>query len=375
MSVLGTALEGARVVVCVGSGGVGKTTTAALVGIEAARRGQRVLVMTVDPARRLATSLGVRGLDHEEQRIDLSTVADVAPTGELWATMLDMKRTFDAIVERTAPNADTRNAILNNRFYHFFSTGLAGAQELSASERLFEVVSDGRWDLVVLDTPPSTNALDFFDAPNRFFDALDSKAVQWIMQASSGSLLGMGAQFLLRTLSRFTGAEFFTELGAFLSNFHLLLDGFRDRSAETEALFRSPSSRFVLVTAPDPATVDEALRFRDRLASREVRLSAVVANRVRGEQPPAAAALGVTALASALRASVPELGEAAAQLAERLHLHAEALAALGRRDRAMLDALQAAVGPDVPMVRVPLYPTDVHSLAGLARMRRDLFAA
>lgn len=375
MSALSHALDGARVVVCVGSGGVGKTTTAALVGIEAARRGQRVLVMTVDPARRLATSLGVRGLDHDEQRIELGAFVDVAPGGELWATMLDMKRTFDAIVERTSPNAQTRNAILNNRFYHFFSTGLAGAQELSASERLFEVVSDGRWDLVVLDTPPSTNALDFFDAPNRFFDALESKAVQWIMQASTGGLLGMGAQFLLRTLSRFTGAEFFTELGAFLSNFHLLLDGFRERSAETEALFRAASSRFVLVTAPDPATVDEALRFRDRLASRDVRLSAVVANRVRPEQPPAAAALGVDALESALRASVPELGGAAPQLAVRLHAHAEELAALGRRDRAMLDALQAAVGPDVPMVRVPLYPTDVHSLAGLARMRRDLFAA
>ena len=168
--------------------------------------------------------------------------------------MLDMKRTFDSIVDRYARDARARDAILENRFYHHFSTSLAGAQELSASERLHEVTEAGDWDLIVLDTPPATNALDFFDAPGRFFDALDTKALQWVMQASTGGLMGMGAQFLLRTLGRFTGGEFFEELGVFLRHFSGLLDGFRERTASTARLLAAPTTRFVLVTAPDPAT-------------------------------------------------------------------------------------------------------------------------
>ena len=219
MSALERMVQRAKVIVCVGSGGVGKTTTAAIVGIHAARLGKRVVVLTVDPARRLASSLGAKGLDHDLQQIPIDALTDapngsasaVEAGGELWATMLDMKRTFDGIVERDAPDAATRDAILNNRFYKSFSTGLAGAQELSASERLLEVVSSGDWDLVVLDTPPSANALDFFDAPGRYFEALDSKAVQWVTNASSGGggllggLLGGGTQMLLKVLSRFTG--------------------------------------------------------------------------------------------------------------------------------------------------------------------------
>lgn len=363
--------ESARVIVCVGSGGVGKTTTAALVGMEAARRGRRVLVMTVDPARRLATSLGMRDLDHELQRVDLSSLGHADAGGEMWATMLDMKRTFDGIVDRTAPDAATRDAILTNRFYQFFSTSLAGAQELSASERLFEVVADGSWDLVVLDTPPSTNALDFFDAPNRFFDALESKAVQWIMEASTGSLLGMGAQFLLRTLSRFTGGEFFTELGTFLTNFHLLLDGFRQRTEATDELFRDDGSHFVLVTAPDPATVDEALSFREKLDARRVSLTAVVANRVHAQI--AGGDASPDALSRDLQAAVPELGDAAAPLAERLLENAADFRALGERDATMLQRLRDVLGERVELVEVPLYPRDVHSLSGLERMRKDLF--
>lgn len=373
MSRLHEIAETARVVVCVGSGGVGKTTTAALMGLEAARLGRRVLVMTVDPARRLASSLGIEGLDHELQRVDLSAESTFSADGEMWATMLDMKRTFDGIVERTAPDTATRDRILTNRFYRYFSTSLAGAQELSASERLFEVVHDGSWDLVVLDTPPSTNALDFFDAPNRFFDALESKAVQWIMEASTGSLIGMGAQFLLRTLSRFTGGEFFEELGTFLTNFHLLLDGFRQRSAATEELFRDAGSHFVLVTAPDPATVDEALSFREKLGARHVSLSAVVANRVHAQIPGAEVSVGE--LQAALSEAAPELREASAPLAERLLENAADFRALGARDARMLGRLTAALGPEVDLVQVPLYPRDVHSLSGLARMQGDLFGS
>ena len=371
-SALGSVVDGARIVVTVGSGGVGKTTTAALVGLHAARAGKRVLVMTVDPARRLANALGARDLDHELQRIELADAS-----GELWATMLDMKRTFDSIVDRYARDARARDAILENRFYHHFSTSLAGAQELSASERLHEVTEAGDWDLIVLDTPPATNALDFFDAPGRFFDALDTKALQWVMQASTGGLMGMGAQFLLRTLGRFTGGEFFEELGVFLRHFSGLLDGFRERTASTARLLAAPTTRFVLVTAPDPATVREALAFRTTLARREVRLSAVVANRVHRRVANIDHFDSMQSLAAGLE---PLLAEAAPvermRLATRLLETARDLAQLADHDAHTLAELGDALavgGARVPIIRVPLYARDVHSLEGLERMRADLF--
>ena len=370
-SALGAVVDGARIVVTVGSGGVGKTTTAALVGLHAARAGKRVLVMTVDPARRLANALGARDLDHELQRIELADAS-----GELWATMLDMKRTFDSIVDRYARDARARDAILENRFYHHFSTSLAGAQELSASERLHEVTEAGDWDLIVLDTPPATNALDFFDAPGRFFDALDTKALQWVMQASTGGLMGMGAQFLFapRALHR---RRVLRGLGVFLRHFSGLLDGFRERTASTARLLATPTTRFVLVTAPDPATVREALAFRTTLARREVRLSAVVANRVHRRVANIDHFDSMQSLAAGLE---PLLAEAAPVERMRLatrHLEtARDLAQLADHDAHTLAELGDALavgGARVPIIRVPLYARDVHSLEGLERMRADLF--
>ncbi|MFT4703972.1 MAG: anion-transporting ArsA/GET3 family ATPase [Bradymonadia bacterium] len=379
MSALERMVKRAKVIVCVGSGGVGKTTTAAIVGIHAARLGKRVVVLTVDPARRLASSLGAKGLDHDLQQIPLDGLQGGEAAGELWATMLDMKRTFDGIVERDAPDAATRDAILNNRFYQSFSTGLAGAQELSASERLLEVVSSGEWDLVVLDTPPSANALDFFDAPGRYFEALDSKAVQWVTNASAGGggllggLLGGGTQVLLKVLSRFTGSEFFDELGLFLENFSTLLDGFRRRTEATQALFHADDTSFILVTAPDPATVDAALQFRSALEKQRLELDAVIANRV---QLPLSAGATPTQdeLAVGLRVRVSGLPETASRLcAEQVLRTVRDRELLAERDRAMLQRLRSAL-PGVPLVPVPLYSRDVHSLSGLNAMREDVFA-
>ena len=375
MSTLDHLLEGTRVVVSVGSGGVGKTTTAAITALHAALRGRRALVMTVDPARRLANSLGTDGLGHEVQRI---AVPD-AP-GELWATMLDMKHTFDGIVERYSADQETADRILGNRFYHHFSTSLAGSQELSASERLFEVVESGEYDLVVLDTPPTANALDFLDAPVRFFDALDSAAIQWVIAATGFArgrgLIGMGTQFILRTLGRFTGQEFFEELGEFLFHFSGLLDGIRDRSDATQRLLRDDETRFIIVTTPDPATLEEALSFRHRLDDFGVHVGGVVINRThRSFGENAYTDLPLTNLTEALLA-IPDTHEDrgdTARVARALLDNARAFDTLAERDERGLQALRDSLGADVPVVRVPTYASDVHSIDGLLRMRTDLF--
>ena len=374
MSALDHLLEDTRVVVSVGSGGVGKTTTAAITALHAALRGRRALVMTVDPARRLANSLGTDGLDHDIQRIDLPDCS-----GELWATMLDMKHTFDGIVERYSADATTAERILGNRFYHHFSTSLAGSQELSASERLFEVVESGEFDLVVLDTPPTANALDFLDAPVRFFDALDSAAIQWVIAATGFArgrgIVGMGTQFILRTLGRFTGQEFFEELGEFLFHFSGLLDGIRDRSDATQRLLRDDATRFVIVTTPDPRTLDEALGFRQRLDEFGVHVGGVVINRThRGFADNRFCDQPLTTLADALldTGDPGERGDAA-RIARALLDNARAFTALAERDTLGLEALRESLGSGVPTVRVPTYASDVHSIDGLLRMRTDLF--
>jgi anion-transporting ArsA/GET3 family ATPase len=375
VSTLDHLLKDTSVVVSVGSGGVGKTTTAAITALHAALRGKRALVMTVDPARRLANSLGVDGLGHEIERIALPD----AP-GELWATMLDMKSTFDGIVERYSADEETTQRILSNRFYHHFSTSLAGSQELSASERLFEVVESGEFDLVVLDTPPTANALDFLDAPVRFFEALDSAAIQWVIAATGFArgkgLVGMGTQFVLKTLGRFTGQEFFQELGEFLFHFSGLLDGIQERSHATQRLLRDSRTRFVIVTTPNPSAIEEALGFRARLDDFGVHVGGVVVNRThRGfgsntftEQP-------LTSLTDALvDGAGPGTDRASlARIARVLLDNANAFKALATRDDQALDELQDSLGPSTPVVRVPTYATDVHTIKGLLRMRRDLF--
>jgi anion-transporting ArsA/GET3 family ATPase len=374
MSPIDQVLSTCRVVVCVGSGGVGKTTTSALIAMHAAQRGQRALVMTIDPARRLANALGLDALDDEIQRIELPD----AP-GEMWATMLDMKRAFDEIVDRYAPDASTRDAIFDNRFYRFFSTSLAGAQELSASEKLYDVVASGAWDLVVLDTPPTTNALDFLDAPLRFFEALDSRVFQWAIDAGRRrGVLNMGARFVTSTLGRFTGVEFFEDLGEFLTHFSALFDGFRERTRATFGLFRDAGTRFVIVTSPDPLTVDEALYFRRRLDELDVRPGGVVVNRVRttfASNRYADASLDTLAdqlgridggdrIPRALRL----------RLARKLLANAQEYDRLAARDRDVIRDLGRRVAP-APIVSVPLYANDVHDLEALEQMRADLVAS
>lgn len=384
MSSLEELLDTRGVVVVVGSGGVGKTTSSALFGLHAAIRGKRVLVMTIDPARRLANALGVDGLDHDIERIDLDMFRDfdVEPKGELWATMLDMKSAFDSIIERHVESDKEREEIYNNRFYHFFSTSLAGAQELSATDRLLDVVRSGRFDLVVLDTPPTSNALDFLDAPKRFADALDNDTIRWFIDAGrravkATNLVNVGAGMVIRTLGKFTGVDFFKELGEFLYHLNKVLVGFHDRAQETQEILIGENAAFVIVTSPDPATVREASFFRQKLHEYNAKFGAVVVNRVR-QVLPVDTLLddGSEALANALSTLSPSDLYGASmteRLAEKLTQNAQDFNGLARMDARTIEALGVEFGAGVSLNQVPLYAHDIHSLKGLERVRRDLF--
>lgn len=384
MTPLQQLLQDRQIVVVVGSGGVGKTTNSALFALHAAIEGRRVLVMTIDPARRLANALGVDGLGHEIERIDLEMFREfeVEPKGELWATMLDMKSAFDSIIERNVTSDADRQAIHNNRFYQFFSTSLAGAQELSATDRLLDVVRSGRFDLVILDTPPTANALDFLDAPARFADALDNDTIRWFIDAGARAvkatgLVNVGAGMIIKTLGKFTGMDFFQELGDFLFHLNKVLVGFHERSKETQALLENNTTAFVIVTSPDPATVREAAFFRRRLDDFKVSFGAVVVNRVRKLLPADAdlnqAPEALTDTLMALPSSAMFGRPLTVRLATNVLNNARSFNGLAERDLATIQQLGREFGKEVDLRTVPMYATDIHSLAGLERVRRDLF--
>ena len=281
-------IESRRVILCVGSGGVGKTTTSAALGLAAARRGKRALCLTIDPARRLAQSLGLEALTADAQVVDPRLLREVGVevTGSLTVMMVNTKRTFDEIVERYASTPEARERILGNKLYHYVSTALAGTQEYMAMEKLHEVKGRGEFDLIVLDTPPTANALDFLDAPLRLIDALDSPAMRWFVQAfrSSGklslNLLAKSAALAIRGVGRFTGGRFLQDVAEFLTEINELFGGFRERAREVQASLRAPDVAYLLVTSPSPMAIAEALYFSDRLIDLGMQADGFVVNRI-----------------------------------------------------------------------------------------------
>jgi anion-transporting ArsA/GET3 family ATPase len=341
-------LERKEVCVCAGSGGVGKTTTAAAIGLGMAARGRKVAVLTIDPARRLADALGLEELGNEEHRVD----ADVS--GELWAMMLDAKRTFDELVELYAPDDATRDAVLSNRIYQQLSSAVAGSQEYMAMEKLYELHQDGRYDLLVLDTPPTRNALDFIDA------LIDSRALSVFLGPSrlGLKLFGRGAGLAFSVMQRATGVDLLRDLSEFFRSFGGMTAGFRERAESVNALLRDHRSAFVLVTSPRRDSIDEARWFQRRLTEAGMPFAGVVANRVHTASNGDAAA----ALES-------NLGP---DLAARVAAAAADEAALTEHDRHNLDQLRRRLGRR-PLIEVPLLDDDVHDVGGLRRMDEYLF--
>jgi anion-transporting ArsA/GET3 family ATPase len=266
-----------RVLVCCGSGGVGKTTVAAALGLAFARAGHRAVVLTIDPARRLGEALGIEAL------ADSPRLVRSEGSGELWAATLEPSAVFDRLVATLAPSVGLRETIRRNRLYQELSTALAGSRELIALERVFELASDPRFDVVVLDTPPAQHALDFLDAPARIATLLDGSLMRWFTQSmplTPFSLLRDSSALAFKAIEKLTGLQVFADLSAFLRLFSSLFEGFRARAAVVQTLLRGPSSAFVLVATPSDAALRQARAFELRLAEEGYTIAALLANRM-----------------------------------------------------------------------------------------------
>ena len=359
-----------RIVVCCGSGGVGKTTTSAALALRAAERGRSVVVLTIDPARRLAQSMGLSELDNTPRPV---AGVDTASGGRLEAMMLDMKRTFDEVVES---HASPRKAeqILTNPFYVALSSSFAGTQEYMAMEKLGQLQTDaaagGRWDLIIVDTPPSRSALDFLDAPERLSSLLDGRFIKLLLTPAKGPARVFSAGFGLVTgaLNRVLGTQVLSDVQTFIAAFDTLFGGFRQRAEATYALLQAPGTAFLVVAAPEPDALREAAYFVERLSSEQMPLAGLVVNRV--TEPPAAQldAADAAAAADKLAGSRAAADGAVAGL---LRLHAESMLTASREKR--LQRRFSAVHPSVPTARVSALGTDVHDVVGL-RLIGDLLA-
>ncbi|WP_042383900.1 ArsA family ATPase [Streptacidiphilus melanogenes] len=352
---------GSRIIVCCGSGGVGKTTTAAALGLRAAERGRKVVVLTIDPARRLAQSMGLTELDNTPR-----VVKGVTGPGELQAMMLDMKRTFDEVV-LAAADAERARQIMENPFYQSLSSGFAGTQEYMAMEKLGQLHATGTWDLIVVDTPPSRSALDFLDAPNRLGSFLDGRLIKVLTAPakvggrSAMKMLNVGMTMFTGVLSKVLGATVLQDVSTFVAAMDSMFGGFRERADRTYALLQAKGTAFLVVAAPERDALREAAYFVDRLEADHMPLAGLVLNRVHGTGAPQLSAERARAAAEALDEAPP--GDAEQLAAGLLRLHAERMQIIAR-ERRMRDRF-ASVYPDVRVAEVAALAGDVHDLDGL----------
>lgn len=369
-----------RLLICVGSGGVGKTTTAAAIGLQGALQGRKVLVLTIDPARRLANSLGLSRFGNDEMRIDLEGLGlgeQVPEGGELWAMMLDNQKTFDDLIKQIAPTPEARERILENRIYRATADNISGSQEYMATEKLYDVVSSGRYDLVVLDTPPVKNALDFLEAPGRLSRFLDKRVMKWFLQPYDekrvfGKLLMGTSAVAFRLLGYVFGKEFLEDLSVYFHLFKDLYDGFRERQEAVVDLFSEAGTAFLVVCAPTGAAVEVAGFFLGELSRRRMNTPGVIVN-----QKHRAAAVPSDTL-EALRAAAADAssdleGHTASSLLARLGAAHRRLRELAAREDALLSKeLRPAMRRSQKLYSIPRFEEDVHDLPSLARVGAHL---
>ena len=363
-------IDASTVIVCCGSGGVGKTTTAAVLGLEAARRGRRAVVVTIDPARRLADALGlVGGLASEPQRIDLDRTGGSrgeGTDGELWAMMLDTAATFDGLVRRHAESDEQIERILSNPFYRNIAGALSGTQEYMAAETLHDLHGDDRFDLVVVDTPPSRNALDFLEAPGVLARFLDHRLFRLLMLPTRGGLkvIGTASQPIMKAIGRVVGSDVLADSVAFFQAFAGMETGFRERADDVVRLIRAPQTSFVVVAAPRHDTIDEAVWFATQLNDQGVGVTSAIVNRTHPEFGTGTVDEAANAAADARGSGDEVLGmlwENVATLRSMRELELDVIAPLAE-----------IVGGD-RLVVLPLLDGDVHDLDGLWLIAGHLF--
>lgn len=344
---LAAAARDAAIIVCAGSGGVGKTTTSAAIALEGAQLGRRACVVTIDPAKRLADALGLDALTNKPGKIDGDW------SGELWALMLDTKNTFDSLVERYAATVEQAKGILDNRLYRNLSGALSGTQEYMAMEKLYELHESSDFDLIVVDTPPTRNALDFLDAPRRLTRFLDNRVFRLLMMPTRAYMraVSVATQAFLRTISKVVGGEVVADAVAFFQAFEGMEEGFRRRAAAVLKLLESSGTAFVLVTSPRRDAVDEATYFADRLRESSIGVDALVVNRVHprfGEDV--------------------EVPDGVGPFTQNLR---DFRSASAREEHHIADLRRRVSGAEV--VRVPFLADDVHDLGGLGVIAGWLF--
>ena len=374
-----------KVIVCVGSGGVGKTTMSAAIALRAAEVGKRVCVLTIDPARRLASAMGIDALGNTETRIatDRLEAAGIRhPSGQLWAMMLDTKRTWDDLVTRFAVDPAQARRILDNHYYQQISSALAGSQEFMAMEKLYELHESGKYDVLVLDTPPTRHALDFLDAPKKMMGFMDEGVLKLFLTPGrlGFGILKSSSAIMFKVLERITGFEVLRDISDFIGSFSGMHAGFRDRAGKVESFLRAGGSTFVLVTSPDPLTVEEAIYFYSKLGEYRMPFGGFIVNRVhadaleddgareewqRQREHPAEmfGSLGVT----------EPLGPTSTSLAGRIADNFERVQALAQMDAAEIARLKKTCDGPHFWRTVPAFDLDVHDLSALARLNTDLF--
>ncbi|GAA1309500.1 ArsA family ATPase [Pseudonocardia xinjiangensis] len=356
-----------RVLVCCGSGGVGKTTTSAALALRAAERGRRTVVLTIDPARRLAQALGLEALSNEPGRV-AAVGGNADEPGELHAMMLDMRRTFDEMVYTHAEHGRAES-IIDNPFYQTISSSFSGTQEYMAMEKLGQLAATGEWDLIVVDTPPSRSALDFLDAPQRMSNFLDGRMIRLLSApARAGGrglrkIVGAGFTLFAKAVSTILGGQLLADASAFVQAFDTMFGGFRERATATYALLRSPGTAFLVIAAPEPDALREAAYFVDRLSADEMPLAGLVLNRTHP----------VRAQLSATKARDVADGLRGAPLAAAvLRLHADRVD-LAEREERLLSRFTSA-HPAVAVTKVPVVAGDVSDLDGLREIGTRLAA-
>ncbi|GAB4336890.1 MAG: hypothetical protein Kow0099_10080 [Candidatus Abyssubacteria bacterium] len=385
-------LDTREIVICCGSGGVGKTTTAAAIAIHAALRGLKVIVLTIDPAKRLANSLGLTELGNVERRVSPKKFEDagVSIKGELYAMMLDTKRTFDDLVIKHALNQEMRDRILNNVLYKNISDAFAGSQEYMAMEKLFEIYMERKYDLIVLDTPPTKHALDFLDAPKRMTDFLDGSVLKWFIKpyfaAGKAGLrvFQRGAAMVLRTLERVTGMAALKIASDFFLAFEGMYDDFKERASAVYELLHDRTTAFVLVTSPEEITVEEAMYFYDKLVEYGMPFCGLIINKVHTNFASADNAGRIVEVQSADKLAKRLSGslaknkkeeKAMLKVADKLVCNLDNFRNLAEIDEQNIRKLTDHIETDSVVSTVPSFDTDVYDIGDLIRINHYVFGS